>query len=57
MLSASVAASEFCEWVQVRTDVYIPYHKYQIKPLSCPWFLAAHAVAIVHRNQFIVPVR
>ena len=30
-LSAS-AASEFCEWVQVGIDVYIPYRKYQVKP-------------------------
>ena len=29
-LSASVAASEFCEWVQVGLDVYIPHHKYQV---------------------------
>ena len=28
-LSASTAASEFCEWVQVGIDVYIPHHKYQ----------------------------
>ena len=27
-LSASAAASEFCEWVQVVIDVYIPHHKY-----------------------------
>ena len=33
-LSASAAASEFCEWVQVGTDIYIyiyiyiPHHKY-----------------------------
>ena len=27
-LSASTAASEFCEWVQVRIDVYIPHRKY-----------------------------
>ena len=27
-LSASAAASEFCEWVQVRIDVYIPHCKY-----------------------------
>ena len=26
-------ASEFCEWVQVGIDVYIPHRKYQIKPL------------------------
>ena len=51
-LSASDAASEFCEWVQVGIDVYIPYQKYQVKPHSCPWFSAAYAAAIVHRNQF-----
>ena len=34
----SAAASEFCEWVQVRIDVYIPHRKYQIKPYSSPWF-------------------
>ena len=33
-LSASVAASEFCKWVQVRIDVYICHHKYLVKPLS-----------------------
>ena len=27
-LSASAAASQFCEWVQVGTDVYIPHRKY-----------------------------
>ena len=32
-LSASAAASEFCEWVQVGIDVYIPHQKYQAKPL------------------------
>ena len=31
-LSASAAASEFCEWVQVGIDVYIPHRKYQVKP-------------------------
>ena len=25
-LSASAAASEFCEWVQAGIDVYIPHH-------------------------------
>ena len=33
-LSASPAASEFCEWVQVGIDVHIPYQKYQVKPHS-----------------------
>ena len=37
-LSASAAASEFCEWVQVGIDVYIPHRKYQVKPHSSPWF-------------------
>ena len=32
-LSASVAASEFCECVQIGVDVYIPRRKY---PLSVP---------------------
>ena len=46
------AASEFCEWVQVGIDVYIPHCKYQVKPHSSPWFSAACAAAIVHRNHF-----
>ena len=51
-LSASAAASKFCEWVQVGIDVYIPHRKYQVKPHSSPWFSAACAAAIVHRNHF-----
>ena len=51
-LSASAAASEFCEWVQVGIDVYIPHRKYQVKPHSSPWFSVACAAAIVHRNHF-----
>ena len=51
-LSASGAASEFCEWVQVGIDLYIPHCKYQVKPHSSPWFSAACAAAIVHRNHF-----
>ena len=50
--SASAAASEFCEWSQVGIDVYIPHRKYQVKPHSSPWFSAACAAAIVHRNHF-----
>ena len=53
-LGASAAASEFCEWVQVGIDVYIPHRKYQVKPHSSPWFSAACAAAIVHRNHFFV---
>ena len=51
-LSASTAASEFCEWVQVGIDVYIPHRMYQVKPHSSTWFSAACAAAIVHRNPF-----
>ena len=51
-LSASAAASKFCEWVQVGIDVYIPHFKYQVKPYSSPWFSAACAAAIVHKNHF-----
>ena len=51
-LGASAAASEFCEWVQVGIDVYIPHRQYQVKPHSSPWFSAACAAAIVHRNHF-----
>ena len=51
-LSASAAASKFCEWVQVGIDVYIPHRKYQVKPHSFPWFSAACAAAIIYRNHF-----
>ena len=51
-LSASAAASEFCEWVQVGIDVYVCHRKYQVKPHSSPWFSAACAAAIVHGNHF-----
>ena len=51
-LSASAAASEFFEWVQVGIDVYIPHRNYQVKPHSSTWFSAACAAAIVHRNHF-----
>ena len=50
--AASAAASEFCEWVQVGIDVYIHHRKHQVKVHSSPWFSAACAAAIVHRNHF-----
>ena len=52
MLPSLNAASEFCQWVQVGNDVYIPHRKYQVKPHSSPWFSAACVAAIVHRNHF-----
>ena len=51
-LSASAAASESCEWVQIEIEVHIPYRRCQVKPHSFPWFSAACAAAIVHRNYF-----
>ena len=51
-LGASAAASKFCEWVLVGTDVYIPHRKYQVKLHSSPSFSAACGAAIVHRNHF-----
>ena len=53
-LSASAAASEFCEWGQVGIDVSIPPRKYQVKPHSSKWFSADCNAAIVHRNHFFV---
>ena len=49
---ASAAASEFGEWIRVGIDAYIPHRKYQVKSHSSPWFSAACAAAIVHRNHF-----
>ena len=43
-LSASAAAGEFCEWVQVGMDVYIPHRKYLFKPHSSPLFSTASTV-------------
>ena len=51
-LSASAAASEFCVWVQVGINVYVPHCKYQAKPHLSPWFSATCAAVIVHRSNF-----
>ena len=51
-LGASAASSKFCGLVRVGIDVYIPHRKYQLKPQLSPWFSAACAAAIVHRNHF-----
>ena len=50
--SASAAAGEFCEWVQVGIDVHIPHRKYHVKPQSSTWFSDACARSGVHRNHF-----
>ena len=46
-----MAAAQFCEWVQVRIDVYIPRRKYQVKRHLHPWFYAACAALIALRNH------
>ena len=43
-LNVSAAAREFCKWVQVRIDVYIPHCKYQVKPYSSPWVFSLLSV-------------
>ena len=44
--------SELYEWVHDGIDVYVAHCKYQVKPQSSPWFSAACAAAIIHRNNF-----
>ena len=51
-LGASTAVSEFCVWVQIWIDVYIPHRKYKVKPHLSPWFSAACTPAATHRNHF-----
>ena len=51
-LSASAAIVKFASGFRLEYDVYIPHHKYRVKPHSCPWFSAACAAAILHRNHF-----
>ena len=52
-LSAFAGDTEFCKWwAQVGIDVYIPHGKYQVKLHSPPWFSAACATALAHRNHF-----
>ena len=52
--SAYAAVSEFCDLVQIGIDVYIPHQNYQVMPHSSPWFLAACAAVLVHRNIFFL---
>ena len=53
-LGLSPGATEFCEWVDFGIDVYIPHRKNQVNSHSSPWFSAACAAVIVHRNRFFV---
>ena len=47
-LSASAAASEFCEWVQVGINVYIPHRKYQAKPYSSIFFVCTNRINLLN---------
>ena len=51
-LSVPAADTEFCDWVQIGIDVYIPHRNYQVKPHSSPWLSAACAAAVAYRNHF-----
>ena len=52
-LSASAAtASEFCEWVQIGIDVYIPHRNFAVNSHLSSWSSASCAAAILHRNRF-----
>ena len=42
-LSASAAASEFCDWVQVGTDVYISNRKYQDMSIVFSWLCCCYS--------------
>ena len=49
-LETSAAVRKFFEWIQVGIDVYSRHRKHQVNLHSCPWFSAAFAAAIAHRN-------
>ena len=53
-LGASATAREFCEWVQVGINAFIPHRKFQVKPHSHTWFSTACAAAVAHRNHFFL---
>ena len=44
---------EFCDWIQVGIDVYIPHRKYQVNFHSSSWFSVAYTSAIVIENIFL----
>ena len=51
-LGASAAASEFCEWVRVGTDAYIPHLKISGHASLISIVLAVCVATIAHRNHF-----
>ena len=52
-LSASAAASDLCEWVQVGIDVYSPRHKYQAQTsLICMAFSSLYRCHSSYKSLF-----
>ena len=51
VLGDSATVTEFYRCLQVGIDVYIPHHKYQVKPLSSSWLSNVCATVITHRNH------
>ena len=50
------ATSEFCEWVQIGTDVYIPHRKFQVRPHSSLWFPFVCLAVIADKTEHIKKV-
>ena len=51
VLGASATVTEFYMCLQVGIDVYIPHHKYQVKPHLSPRLSNVCATVITHRNH------
>ena len=49
---ASKLTSLISDWIRNGIELFIPHKTYQQKPHSQPWFTAACAAAIAHRNHF-----
>ena len=41
-------------YIYIYIYIYIGHHKYQVKPHPSPWFSAACAAAIAHKNLFFL---
>ena len=51
-LSADNCEAEITKWIQSGIESFVPHRRFQVKPHSSPWFSAACAAAISHRNHF-----
>ena len=48
---ASKSTALISDWIRNGIDIFIPHKTFQQKPHSQPWFTAACAAAIAHRNH------